>query len=148
MSEANGGNKILVKIMATVKAAFVFLACLFIWACSSAPTHTLVAKQESAHSPAKDQRYTTKQPNIPSAVYALIDQAQQAREQDQMGGALSLLERAQRLAPNFSVVYLELGHTYLALNNHQRAKHMYLRALSLAANSSERRNAQLALQEQ
>lgn len=130
-----------------VRRIYLGLICLALVACSTQPKHTLIERSaQNDQAPVKN-RYATKQQHVPPVVSALLRQAIEMIAQSKYDQAISVAERAQRLAPKVSEVYLVLGHAYRGLSKSEKANNMYQRANALATNAYERRRAQRALQE-
>ena len=123
----------------------VLVAVCFLVACSAAPKQELVAKRSDARAPEKNERYETKEPSVPSVVMSLIEQAKTLTSEQRFDKAIQLLEQAQRIAPNYSRIYLNLGRIYSEQGEPEAARQMFHRAESLAVNEQERREARRAL---
>jgi len=73
---------------------------------------------------------------LPAAALALIRDADQYLQRGDAAGALSRLERAQRIAPRSPEVYLKLAQAYVQKGNLGSAEQFTLKGLSLAGSNS------------
>jgi tetratricopeptide (TPR) repeat protein len=73
---------------------------------------------------------------LPAAALALIRDADQYLQRGDADGALSRLERAQRIAPRSPEVYLKLAQAYVQKGNLGSAEQFTLKGLSLAGSNS------------
>jgi len=134
-------------LRAPARNALLWLIFVTLVACSTQPTHTLIEKSAQNHTVEGQERYATKQQRVPPAVRSLIKQARVNLEQARYEQALSAAERAQRIAPKVSEIYLVLGKAYQGLSKPRQANNMFHRAKALATNNNDRRRAERALQE-
>lgn len=86
--------------------------------------------------PTRSPSYRESGDELPAAAVALIRDADQRLRQGDSAGAISRLERAQRVAPRSAEVYFKLAETYVAGNNLGAAEQFTLKGLSLAGNDS------------
>lgn len=72
------------------------------------------------------------------ALLALLEQADTQQQQGNATQALSLLERAQRIAPREPLVYLQLARLRLEMGDRQRGEQLARKGLSLTADPQMR----------
>ena len=84
--------------------------------------------------PARSPHYREAGDELPAAAVALIRDADQRLRQGDSAGAISRLERAQRIAPRSAEVYFKLAEAYVAGENLGAAEQFTLKGLSLAGN--------------
>ena len=140
----------------SIKNTFVVVVCIGLAACSSNPasppvqdatTQTPVERSE-----APDERAAAQQERQAIAdetrevTNMLLAQAQTALHDNNQRSAINLLERAVRLAPRDSELWVALGHAHLANGNVPSATQHVRKAIALAGDEpSARRRAWLAM---
>ncbi|HBM50419.1 MAG TPA: hypothetical protein DD385_09805, partial [Marinobacter sp.] len=96
--------------------------------------------------PSRTPSYRESGDALPAAAVTLIRDADQRLQQGDSAGAISSLERAQRIAPRSAEVYFKLAEAYVAGDNLGAAEQFTLKGLSLAGNnSSQQRSGWLLL---
>lgn len=78
---------------------------------------------------------------LPAAALSLVRDAEQRLSQGDSAGAISRLERAQRIAPRSPEVYFKLAEAYVQGHNLGSAEQFTLKGLSLAGNDSRMQRA-------
>ncbi|MCE0760644.1 tetratricopeptide repeat protein [Marinobacter sp. G11] len=86
--------------------------------------------------PSRTPSYRESGDALPAAAVTLIRDADQRLQQGDSAGAISSLERAQRIAPRSAEVYFKLAEAYVAGDNLGAAEQFTLKGLSLAGNNS------------
>lgn len=86
--------------------------------------------------PTRSPSYRESGDELPAAAVALIRDADQRLQQGDSAGAISRLERAQRIAPRSAEVYFKLAEAYIAGKNLGAAEQFTLKGLSLAGNDT------------
>src|SRR5690554_1986073 len=86
--------------------------------------------------PSRAPSYRESGDALPAAAVTLIRDADQCLQQGDSAGAISSLERAQRIAPRSAEVYFKLAEAYVAGDNLGAAEQFTLKGLSLAGNNS------------
>src|SRR5690554_246841 len=86
--------------------------------------------------PARIPSYQESGDALPAAAVTLIRDADQRLQQGDSAGAISRLERAQRIAPRSAEVYFKLAEAYVAGDNLGAAEQFTLKGLSLAGSNS------------
>ena len=86
--------------------------------------------------PSRAPSYRESGDALPAAAVTLIRDADQRLQQGDSAGAISSLERAQRIAPRSAEVYFKLAEAYVAGDNLGAAEQFTLKGLSLAGNNS------------
>lgn len=100
-----------------------------VWRKSEQP---VAAEPESQNTRAPS--YSEAGEQLPAAALALVRNADQRLSQGDSVAAISLLERAQRIAPRSAEVYFKLAEAYVAGGNLGAAEQFTLKGLSLAGN--------------
>ena len=75
------------------------------------------------------------------ALLALLEQAENQHQRGQNQGALSSLERAQRIAPRDPIVYLQLSRLRLDMKDYPRAEQLARKGLSLSSGNKQMQSA-------
>ncbi len=86
--------------------------------------------------PSRTPSYRESGDALPAAAVTLIRDADQRLQQGDSAGAISSLERAQRIAPRSAEVYFKQAEAYVAGDNLGAAEQFTLKGLSLAGNNS------------
>ena len=86
--------------------------------------------------PSRTPSYRESGDALPAAAVTVIRDADQRLQQGDSAGAISSLERAQRIAPRSAEVYFKLAEAYVAGDNLGAAEQFTLKGLSLAGNNS------------
>ncbi|WP_323752220.1 tetratricopeptide repeat protein [Marinobacter sp.] len=92
--------------------------------------------EPESEQPSRSPSYRESGDELPAAAVALIRDADQRLQQGDSAGAISRLERAQRVAPRSAEVYFKLAEAYVAGNNLGAAEQFTLKGLSLAGNDN------------
>jgi tetratricopeptide (TPR) repeat protein len=87
--------------------------------------------------PVAPQPLPSREPNAVAAYSGLVSKARAASEQGDYNGALSLLERAQRIDPDSAEIYLELARTYAAQGQMEQARATAARGTLYCRSQSE-----------
>jgi len=96
--------------------------------------------------PGRTPSYRESGDALPAAAVTLIRDAEQRMSRGDSAGAISSLERAQRVAPRSAEVYFKLAEAYVAGDNLGAAEQFTLKGLSLAgSNNSLQRSGWLLL---
>jgi len=86
--------------------------------------------------PSRSPSYRESGDQLPAAALTLIRDADQRLQQGDSAGAISRLERAQRIAPRSAEVYFKLAEAYVAGENLGAAEQFTLKGLSLAGSNA------------
>ncbi|TGN38355.1 tetratricopeptide repeat protein [Marinobacter confluentis] len=93
-------------------------------------------KSEQPDTERRSPSYQDEGDELPAAARGLIGQAESLLAAGDAQGAVSQLERAQRIAPRSAEVYFGLAEAYVALNQLGAAEQFALKGLSLAGSDS------------
>ena len=93
--------------------------------------------QEDERPPVAPQPPPAAEPNAVAAYAGLLGKERAASARGDYNGALSLLERAQRIDPDSAEIYLELARTYAAQGQTEQARATAARGTLYCRSESE-----------
>ena len=92
--------------------------------------------QTEPEKPAIQPGYRDQGDDLSPAAVSLIQQADQLLAQGNAGGAITQLERAQRISPRSAAVYFKLSEAYVESGNLGAAEQFVLKGLSLSGSDT------------
>lgn len=95
-----------------------------------------LSEQPPRQEPSQQPSYRQQGDDLSAAARSLIDQADQLLAQGNAAGAVSQLERAQRISPRSAEVYYKLSEAYVATGNLGAAEQFTLKGLSLTGSDA------------
>lgn len=113
-----------------------FLVALVLTGCASGPTSEPAIPQTQAPVGQESGGSSAPPPPANGAARSLLQRAEQERRDGDFEQALSLLERAQRIAPNDAAVYLETANVYADRGDTERARASAERGLLYCSEAS------------